>query len=247
MAEEFIEQDLRGATFRSVDLTGATFRSVGFHHVTMRGVELGHVDITGEVLDLVINGVDVGPLIEAELDRREPDRVLMRARTPEEFRHAWEALDRLWAATVAKARELPEEALHASVDGEWSFVETLRHLVFVADSWISRALLGVEDPYHPWALPWDDMPRTYLTPWDREVRPSLDEVLAVRASRWAEVSAYLDHLTPELLAATVEPTAGDGWPYPHAWAVLEVLGIVLVEEWEHRRYAERDLDVLLKR
>jgi DinB superfamily len=32
--------------------------------------------------------------------------------------------------------------LHESVGGEWSFIETLRHLVFATDSWIRRAILG---------------------------------------------------------------------------------------------------------
>ena len=56
-----------------VDLTGATFRAVGLHGVVMRGVEISHTTIDGEIEDVVVNGVDVGPLIEAELDRRYPD------------------------------------------------------------------------------------------------------------------------------------------------------------------------------
>jgi hypothetical protein len=32
--------------------------------------------------------------------------------------------------------------LHESVAGEWSFTETLRHLVFATDAWVRRAVLG---------------------------------------------------------------------------------------------------------
>ena len=71
---EFRDADLHDARFTMVDLTGATFRAVGFHQVVMRNVEITHTTIDGEIEDLVINGVDVAPLVEAELDRRFPDR-----------------------------------------------------------------------------------------------------------------------------------------------------------------------------
>ena len=85
---EFVSKDLRGSRFERADLSGSEFRAVDLRHsrfrsvdmdgVVMRGVELARVDITGEILDLTINGVDVGPLIEAELDRRHPDRPKIR-------------------------------------------------------------------------------------------------------------------------------------------------------------------------
>jgi len=40
--------------------------------VVMRGVELVDVDIDGEIVNLTVNGVDIGPLVNAELDRRYP-------------------------------------------------------------------------------------------------------------------------------------------------------------------------------
>ncbi len=66
--------DLRGADFRASDLSGARFRAVDLSGVVMRGVELVGVDITGEIADVTINGVDIVPLVNAELDRRYPDR-----------------------------------------------------------------------------------------------------------------------------------------------------------------------------
>jgi hypothetical protein len=38
------------------------------------------------------------------------------------------------------------------------------------------------------------------------------------------------------------PVEGPGWPPARAFAVGECLRVVLNEEWEHRLYAERDLD-----
>jgi hypothetical protein len=47
---------------------------VDLSRVVMRGVELVDVEITGEIVNVTINGVDVGPLVETELDRRRPAR-----------------------------------------------------------------------------------------------------------------------------------------------------------------------------
>ena len=106
---------------------------------------------------MTVNGVDIGPLIDAELNRRYPDRAKMRPADPAGFREAWDTLERLWGQTVARARRLPPESLHESVDGEWSFTETLRHLAFATDAWIRRAVLGDPAPWDPLDLPWDEM------------------------------------------------------------------------------------------
>ena len=240
----FDRADLTGATFYATDLTDVTFRGSEFMKVTMRGVELCDVDISGELKNVTVNGVDIAPLVEAELNRRDPDRARMRPDDPAGFREAWQILERRWAQTVDRARRLPAELLHESVDGEWSFTETLRHLVFATDAWVSRAILGDPAPWDPLGLPWDEMPDTPGTPRDRAARPSLDEVLALRAGRMATVAAVIGGLTAESLAADTTPVAGTGWPPPVSFPVKECLLIVLNEEWEHRRYAERDLAVL---
>ena len=48
----------------------------------------------------------MAPLVEAELDRRDPDRVKMRPTEPDGFREAWDTVERLWAGTVERARGL---------------------------------------------------------------------------------------------------------------------------------------------
>jgi uncharacterized protein YjbI with pentapeptide repeats len=240
----FERVDLTGAEFRAVDLSGARFRGVDLRGVDMRGVELVDARIDGEVQRLVVNGVDVAPLVEAELDRRDPDRARMRPTDPAGFRDAWDIVERLWDGTVERARDLDPALLHESVDGEWSFIETLRHLVFATDAWVRRAVLGDPSPWHALDLPWDEMPDTPGVPRDREARPSLDEVLALRRDRMATVRTVVDDLTEASLAARTEPVAGPGWPPPESFEVRECLLVVLNEEWHHRLFAERDLDAL---
>jgi DinB superfamily/Pentapeptide repeats (8 copies) len=223
----FDRADLTGAEFFASDLTDARLRGVDLTRVTMRGVELVDADIDGEILNVTINGVDVGPLIEAELDRRDPDRVKMRPEDPAEFREAWEILRRLWDQTVARARRLPPELLHESVDGEWSFIETLRHLVFATDAWVRRAIGGDPSPWDPLGLPWDEGPDMPGVPRDRAARPSLDVVLELRRDRLSTVAALLAALTDDSLAASTTPVEGPGWPRPHRYPVRECLLIAL--------------------
>ena len=243
----FERADLSGVQFRAVDLTGARFRGADLSGVVMRGVELVNVDIHGEIENLTINGVDIGPLVNAELNRRYPDRSKMRPADPAGFREAWDILERLWGETVERARRLHPELLHESVDGEWSFIETLRHLVFATDSWIRRVILGDPSPWDPLDLPWDEMPDMPGVPRDRDARPSLDAVLELRRDRMSTMRQVIGGLTGASLDARTEPVEGPGWPRPRSYPVRECLLCILNEEWEHRLYAERDLGALKAR
>jgi hypothetical protein len=242
---EFVRADLSGSRFATARLNGVTIEHADLHQVTMRHVEIVDTTIEGEIQNLVINGVDVAVLLEAELDRRNPDRPKFRPTTADGFRDAWDLNERLWAATVDRARRLGPEQLHASVGGEWSFIETLRHLAFASESWVGRCILGDPTPWHPLSLPWDQMAPTPGVPRDREARPSLDEALALRHQAMALVRGVVDDLTDEQLAAETPPLVGSGWPPEGAtYSVRECLRIVLNEEWCHREFAERDLSVL---
>jgi hypothetical protein len=243
----FDRADLTGAQFFASDLSEARFHGVDMSRVTMRGVELVDVEIDGEISNVTVNGVAIGPLVEAELDRRYPDRVKMRPDDPDGFREAWAILGRLWDQTVARARRLPPELLHESVDGEWSFTETLRHLIFATDAWVRRAIGGDPSPWHPLGLPWDEGEDMPGVPRDRDVRPSLDVVLEPRRDRRSTVTALLGDLTDQSLNASTTPVEGPGWPRPRSYPVRECLLIVLNEEWCHRQFAERDLAVLESR
>ena len=241
---EFIHQDLRGSRFEDVHLEGARFHNSYLAGVKMTGVMLTDADLSGDIGNLRINGVDVAPLVEAELERRHPELVKMRPTDAEGFREAWDILERDWAQTVDRARGLDPDLLHERVDDEWSFIETLRHLVFATDAWVNRAYLGDPAPWDPLGLPHDDMEDAPGVPRDRSARPSLDEVLALRADRMATVRRVIAGLTDEKLAGMTEPVSGPGYPESQSFAVRRCLQAILNEEWEHRLYAERDLDVL---
>jgi hypothetical protein len=243
----FDQVDLTGARFDKVDLASARFRNVNLTGATIHGALLVNVDLDGLLENVRVNGVDVVPLVEAELDRRYPDRPKMRPADADGFREAWDILERLWQQTNERARGFDPGLLHERVDGEWSFIETLRHLVFATDAWIKRAILGEPAPWHPLGLPHDEMPEDTPVPWDRTARPSLDEVLALRADRMATMRQVLAGLTDEYLAGRTEPVTRPGYPESESFPVRRCLGAIVNEEWEHRLFAERDLDVLASR
>ena len=234
---------MTGAQFRSVDLSGADIRGAYLVGTHLSGVELVDVRIDGEVRNLVINGVEVGSLVDAELNRRMPERAKMRPDDADGFREAWQILERLWEETVARARTFSEEDLHRSVDGEWSFIQTLRHLAFASACWVDRMILGIASPWKPLELPWDEATPWEGFTWDRGERISLDEALALRRERQATVRALMASLTDEQLVQKVTRTE-PGHPQEVDFPVKECLRVLLNEEWEHRLYAERDLTAL---
>jgi hypothetical protein len=240
-----LRADLSHSRFEEVDFSQSRFHNVYFRDTVIRGAWLQRVEIDGYIEDVTINGVQVGPLVEAELDRRDPERRLVRPTDADGFRRAWEIVERRWDEAVGRARTLPEDALHERVDGEWSFVETLRHLVLATDAWLLRAVLGNPVPFHPLGLAHTEMPAgTPTVPDDPDARPSLAEILAVRADRMATMAQVLQELTDDRLDELTPPVLEPGYPESESYLVRRCLSTVLNEEWLHREYAERDLAVL---
>jgi hypothetical protein len=238
--------DLRAAEFVDADLSGARFVGADLSGVVMRGVEVRAADIDAPWLSdgetfFRVNGVDVIPFVEAELNRRFPGRANKRAGDPAGLREAWAALERAWAATLGRVAAMPAGTVDVSVGGEWSFAQTLRHLVLATDMWLGKAILEIEQPFHPigqtdTGTEDDGFDTSIFT----TVTPSYAEVLEVRAGRVAMMRDFLATVTSDLLAATRRnPHAPD-----HPETVLSCLHVILEEEWEHHRYAVRDLDTI---
>ncbi|KQV72723.1 hypothetical protein ASC64_20480 [Nocardioides sp. Root122] len=231
--------------FDDEDLSGTEFRECDLSRVRMVGVVMQDAEIDGLVSNLVVNGVDVMPYVEAELDRRHPVRLLMRSDRPADLQEAWRQLRDGWAQTVEHVRSMPDGSEGVSVDGEWSMVDTLRHLVFVHDSWFRRCVLGRTEPFTPLGLSSSSITTQEENGLDPAARPSLDEVLAVRSRQSSEIEAWLSEVTPDRLARTA-PVPDDGrWPpYALGRTVRQCLGTVLGEEWAHHGFCTRDLDTL---
>lgn len=140
-------QEFRGARFDVADLRGARFTDCDMTGVTMRDCWLVNVSISGYLSNVIVNGVDVTEFVSAELDRRHPERVQFReGQTAGDVRALWGTIERLWALAVERAGRLPATALDQQVNEEWSFAQTLRHLVFITDAWASRTVLDEERP-----------------------------------------------------------------------------------------------------
>jgi hypothetical protein len=236
---------LPGARLEDADFSGARLHAPNFEGAKITDAWFYGADISGDLEGLMLNGVEVAPLIQAELERREPERAKLRAADPAGLAEAWGLIEQTWQGTVDLARALPEELLNERVDDEWSFVETLRHLLTATDCWLRRMVKGIERPYHRWGLAgsWLRDPSS----WGLEpaAQPALGDVLEVRAERMAEVRATIAAVTPDELERVCDPPAAPGHPgSPHT--VLQCLHVILNEEWEHNRYAVRDLQALTR-
>jgi hypothetical protein len=232
--EEF-EGDLAEAVFWGADLRGARFRDVNLSEVTITHARIADVEIDAFVDRLVINGVDVTAFVNQH-DRWYPLRTVLDALDPESMRAGWPLLRAAWDATIVRARRLPEESLLISVDGEWSFVQTLRHLVFATDKWFTVPMLG--ESFHAFGVPNSG---SVEFPWpglDLAAAPPLAEVLAVRARQAAQLEEQLAALSADDLSRSVEVLENG----PHL--VRDCIFTVFEEEFWHHRYAVRDLAVL---
>ena len=168
MPAEYTQGDqFRGARIHLCDLSGLEIRDCDVTGLKIVDCYGGNVSLGGGFERVVVNDVDVTAYVEAELDRLHPNRVLAReATSAAEYRAAWDAIEKQWGETLDRARRLPEAKLHEQVDGEWSFVETQRHLLFACDAWLGNAVLEEEAPYHPLGFPAGG------TPPDEAAKPS---------------------------------------------------------------------------
>jgi hypothetical protein len=229
--EEF-EGDLGGAVFWGADLSGARFRDVDLTDVTISHAWLVNVDIDALVDKVVINGVDVTAYVN-ERDPWYPLRVMLRPSTPDGMLATWAALEDEWTNTLARAAGLPEDAMHASVNGEWSFVETVRHLVFGIDKWFTAPILG--EGFHPIGLP---NTGSVDFPWpglDDGLAPSASDALAVRADRAQRVRDYLASVATTDFTRPIEVLENGTTP------LQECIFTIFDEGFWHNRYARRDL------
>lgn len=234
--KRFVDQDFSAAEFRECVLNGTR----------LIGVVMQDAEIDGLVTNLVVNGVEVTGYVESELDRRYPVRVLIRSDDPADLLEGSRQLHADWEATIDRLRASPGME-HRTVNGEWSALQTLRHLVFVHDSWFRRCVLGSTELFTPIGLAPDYVPDREGQGLDLTADPSLDEVAAVRNEQAAELEGWLTTVSPSQLDATAPVPEGDGWPpYARGRSTRRCLGTVLGEEWAHHSFCIRDLELAEK-
>jgi DinB superfamily/Pentapeptide repeats (8 copies) len=236
----------RGARFDVADLRGARFTDCDLTGVAIRDGWLVNVSISGYLSNVTVNGVDVTDFVSAELDRRHPERVQFReGQTADDVRAIWDTIERLWAEAGERAGRLPAAARAEQVDDEWSFEQTLRHLVFITDAWASRTVLDEEMPYHPLGLPqsWYPAAAAAALGIDLAADPGYAEILAARADRMAVMRRIVAGLTDDGLGRLCQRSPAPGYPDEER-TVIDCIGVVMDEEIEHYRFAVRDLAVL---
>jgi hypothetical protein len=236
----------RGARFDVADLRGARFTDCDLTGVTIRDGWLVNVSISGYLSNVTVNGIDVTDFVSAELDRQHPERVQFReGQTAGDVRAIWDTVERLWAGAVERAERLPAAALAEQVDEEWSFEQTLRHLVFITDAWASRTVLDEPMPYHRLGLPqsWYPAEDAAALGIDLTARPGYAEILAARADRMAVMRGIVAGLTDAGMGRLCQRAPAPGYPDEQR-TVIDCISVVLDEEIEHYRFAVRDLAVL---
>jgi hypothetical protein len=209
---------LSGAVIRGSDVSGMELDDPYLHHGS-----------------LWVNGVDVVPFVEAELNGRFPGRELRTATTPDGLNAAWAAVENAWSDVVPTAEGLED----VSIDGEWSFSQTLRHLVMATNAWLNGAVLGQEQPFHPIGQPFAEYEPEGGDMTIFRQPTSYEEVLTLRGEHQAMDRDYLATLTPEMLTESCRHP----WAPEHRVPVLHCLHVILNEEWQHQRYAIRDLRI----
>lgn len=152
------------------------------------------------------------------------------------MRQAWRACLAAWEGAIERAERLPEQQRRASVDGEWSFVETLRHLVFATDKWFTVPILG--GAFHPMGLPNSGSAGFGWPGLDAAADPTFGDAVAAWRQRSGRLRDHLDDIEPAAL--DLEVTVLENGPS----TVRDGIGVVVEEHFHHLRYATRDLDRL---
>lgn len=249
MTENAPRLSLPGADLYEADLSGAVLRESDLRGTRIVGSLVDGLSVTafsGILGAITVEGVDVVPFVEAELDRRHPYRPLVRtATTADELRAGFAVVDRSWVDLLQHAAGLPDEVRRQRVGGEWSLTETVRHLVTAVDIWVGRMLGGLDGPVHPLGLPVADEPRESAVAMgiDPDADPSWDEVVAAWQSRRAMAAAAFAQLTDDRLDddATGIPTPNVG---VETRSRRRCHLTVVREMGEHHRYATRDLALI---
>jgi hypothetical protein len=144
---------MANVVFHNINLHRAVFDDVNLGEATIHNANLGGLTVDDAYIKgLTIFGFHIDELIEAELDRRDPVRLLLRM--ADRYDPAC-----VWASFYATLRAVDPDPLTVRpvpnpgvLYRQWSVIETLRHLVFAEDMYIHRWILQDHEPWCPLGL-----------------------------------------------------------------------------------------------
>jgi len=198
------------------------------------GNEDNHARLSGADA-IEVEGITVAPPLTRDQARTLASYGLLADRTASLI-SAWLRVESMWAETVKEARIHPGEIrLLERVNGEWSFVETLRHLIFVTDAWVGVGVLGLK-VHHPLGLPPHFVENGEDLGLDLEARPDLETVLLARTDRQQLLEDALRGAGSDLGEPCLGPLSG--------FSRLGAFQVVIAEECFHHAFAARDLAAL---
>src|SRR3954463_11584720 len=105
-------QSFSGARMDDVDFSNARLHAPNFEGAKITDAWFYGADISGDLEGLRLNGVEVGALVPADVDRIAPERAQRRATEREEPADACAMVEEVWEAPAIRAAVLPENFLH---------------------------------------------------------------------------------------------------------------------------------------
>ena len=243
MSQIFEHCDMAGSVFRDVNLGGATFEDVNLAGATIRNANLEGLRIEdANIKGLTVFGFRVDELLQAELDRRDPERARLKMRDlcdPEAVREVMARVEELRAAFRQRLRAM-DAGLLATRPGadEWSALENVRHMLFAEDVYLNRFILQNDKPLNRLGMLPDFLQsQEGYEDVGREPSYDLESVLVAWDAVHADMRAFLADLTPERLQSTARNL--DGTP---RGTVGEMLQVLARHDLEHIRQAESALE-----
>ena len=205
MGKTFENQDLGGAVFRRVNLHHAEFNDVNLEKASIRNVNLANASIDdANIMGMTIFGFRIDELIEAELDRHDPERAQLRMDDPYDptsVRRVMERLETIRNGFRATLRSAPPDHLcRRPAEDRWSALEHTRHLVFAEDLYTNRWILRNDEPWTRLGLlPAFLAERVAYTEVGSEPCDDIETVLSAWDAIHARTEAFVQAVTSEAL------------------------------------------------
>lgn len=234
MGQEFEDQDLSESVFWGVNLSRTLFRDADLNSSRFFHVSMSDVSIDGVIERLVVNGVDVTDYVNSH-DRWYPLRNNLSPADEVGIRSAWFQLVAEWEKLYTLVSSLSGDVQTRSINGEWSLRDTLRHMLFVHDKWFNWPL-GGQRMFTSIGLPNTGSQGGEWPGLDLSSDPTFDVTLDARRAQASRFGAFIETMKLSEMSDTSDILENGSVP------TLICFHAILEEEFEHLRYAWRDIE-----